>query len=100
MDDFGTGYSSLSYLKKLPLDRLKIDRAFVVDIDDEDSKALTLSIIALAKAMRFDVIAEGVENSKQENFLIENGCKHAQGFFYHKPLTIVEIESLICPTHE
>jgi len=96
VDDFGTGYSSLSYLKQLPLDRLKIDRSFVADIDSsEDSQTLVLSIIALAKAMRFKVIAEGVETEAQEKFLIENGCEHAQGFFYHHPMSTMKTEELL-----
>ena len=86
VDDFGTGYSSLSYLKQLPLDKLKIDRSFVTDIDNSnDGQVIALSIIALAKAMRLNVIAEGVENNVQADFLIDNDCEYAQGFLYYRP---------------
>lgn len=93
IDDFGTGYSSLSYLKQLPLDRLKIDRSFVSDItNNKDSGTLVLSIIALAKAMKFNIIAEGVEDTRQADFLVENGCMHAQGYLYCWPQSANVIE--------
>jgi len=92
LDDFGTGYSSLSYLKKLPINRLKIDKSFIDDIPfDENDKMITMTIINLAKYMNIEVLAEGVETEAQEKFLLEHECDLVQGFLYDKPLTIDEI---------
>jgi diguanylate cyclase (GGDEF)-like protein len=83
IDDFGTGYSSLSYLKRFSIDRIKIDRVFVQQIGvDSDYEALTVAIIAIANALKFDVIAEGVEREAQKNFLVGQGCVDCQGFLY------------------
>ena len=87
IDDFGTGYSSLSYLKKLPIQKLKIDQTFVKDLpSDKDDIAIVKSIINLANNMNLETIAEGVETLEQEDFLINNGCVNVQGYFYSKPL--------------
>ncbi len=87
VDDFGTGYSSLSYLKKFPLDVLKIDRSFVSDLaHDLDDAAIVDSIIAMAHRLNLKVIAEGIENQGQIDFLQNHECDIGQGFFYSKPM--------------
>ena len=86
LDDFGTGYSSLSYLQKLPLDRLKVDRAFVNDINDSGNTIIADTIINLGKQMGLKVIAEGIENLEQQEHLIAQGCDEVQGFYYAKPM--------------
>ena len=94
IDDFGTGYSSLSQLKRLPINKLKIDRSFIRDLpDDEEDKAISKTIIALAHNMGLNVVAEGVETESQKDFLLQNGCKHVQGYLYSKPVAASEIES-------
>jgi EAL domain-containing protein (putative c-di-GMP-specific phosphodiesterase class I) len=96
IDDFGTGYSSLSYLKKLPINKLKIDQSFIRDIPyDEDDIAITKTIIALSHNLKLDVIAEGVETLEQQQFLIANGCPLAQGYLYSKPIDTESITRLI-----
>jgi EAL domain-containing protein (putative c-di-GMP-specific phosphodiesterase class I) len=86
IDDFGTGYSSLSYLKTLPVDVLKIDRSFVHDLDNADDKVITQAIIALAKSLDLEVVAEGAETREQVNMLRSLGCDVIQGYIYSRPL--------------
>lgn len=87
IDDFGTGYSSLSYLKSLPIEYLKIDRSFVMDIfDANDDGVIVNAIISLAHNLGLKVIAEGVEEERQFNFLAERGCEYIQGYYLTKPL--------------
>ncbi|MGE7690088.1 EAL domain-containing protein [Lysinibacillus sp. NPDC097214] len=89
MDDFGTGYSSLSYLNKYPLDSLKIDKSFVIGMNQEvENKALVKTIIAIAKQLDLKVIAEGVEGDEEYHFLTEIGCDYAQGYFISHPLSV------------
>ncbi len=87
IDDFGTGYSSMGYLKMLPLDTLKIDKSFIDNIpQDYNNVAITQAILALAKSLNFNVVAEGIENQEQEDFLRLNGCNMGQGFLFAKPM--------------
>ncbi len=87
IDDFGTGYSSLSYLRLFPIDRLKIDQAFIRNaLNNADDAAITRTIIALGHALNLQVIAEGVETLEHEEFLIKEGCDEVQGYRYSKPV--------------
>lgn len=86
-DDFGTGYASLSYLKKFPLDGLKIDRSFVLDLlADSDDAAIVGSTIGLSKQLGLTVVAEGIENGATADFLVSMGCEEGQGYFFGRPM--------------
>lgn len=91
IDDFGTGYSSLSYLRLFPVDRLKIDRAFVKDLPDKDDGVIASSIIVLAKSLGLKVLAEGVETVEQREFLKWNDCDEYQGYFFSRPVSPDEV---------
>ena len=96
IDDFGTGYSSLSYLKKLPIDKLKIDREFIKDIpEDKDDVAITNAIVSLAKALGLKIIAEGPERGEHIDFLKDVGCDIAQGYYYSKPISSKGVEKFL-----
>ena len=96
MDDFGTGYSSLSYLKRLPLDEIKIDKSFVLDIvQDEGDRAIIRSILSLAQSLKLKVIAEGVEIVEQKDLLLSEGCSFYQGYLYSKPLNNDNFQLLV-----
>ena len=96
IDDFGTGHSSLAYLKRLPVDKLKVDRSFIEGLpDDEEDAAIVKAIIALANTLGLDIIAEGVENKEQKEFLIENGCYQIQGYYYGRPMPAEEMKKTL-----
>jgi diguanylate cyclase len=96
LDDFGTGYSSLAYLKRMPLDQLKIDQAFVRDVlSDAHDAAIAQTIIQLGQSLGFQVVAEGVETEGQRDFLLRNGCKVFQGYLFSKPLPLAEFENFV-----
>jgi len=95
IDDFGMGYSSLGQLRTLPVDRIKIDRAFVEGIGQGDSGAIATAIVTLAKTLGLAVIAEGVETAAQREFLLALGCVDAQGYLYSRPLDVQAVSRLL-----
>lgn len=99
LDDFGTGYSALSYLMKLPLDNLKIDRAFVNEVKSNRGRVMLESIIAIAKSINLTVTAEGIEDPEQAEILRAMGCDFAQGFLYSKALPIETLKQFLSEHH-
>ena len=96
IDDFGTGYSSLAYLKRFPIDKLKIDIAFVREVtSNPDDAAIVLAIISMAHSMKLQVIAEGVENDAQLAYLRRHGCDEMQGYYFSRPVAQEEFEQML-----
>ncbi len=96
LDDFGTGYSSLQYLRRLPLNQLKIDQAFVRDLaNNRQDKTIVKTIIAMASTLGLEVIAEGVETAEQKGILLNAGCHHFQGYLFAKPMPIDQFNQLL-----
>ncbi|OHC33124.1 MAG: hypothetical protein A2Y50_08050 [Pseudomonadales bacterium RIFCSPLOWO2_12_59_9] len=96
IDDFGTGYSSLAYLRRFPIDKLKIDIAFIRDITtNPDDAAITLAIISMAHSLKMHVIAEGVETAAQLAYLREHNCDQIQGYYFSPPLALAELEPIL-----
>ncbi|PWW34829.1 putative bifunctional diguanylate cyclase/phosphodiesterase [Chromohalobacter israelensis] len=94
IDDFGTGYSSMAYLKQLPVDKLKLDRAFVRALpEDSADAAITSAVLAMARGLELDVVAEGVETEEQRDFLLAQGCAMVQGFLYARPERVADVEA-------
>jgi sensor c-di-GMP phosphodiesterase-like protein len=96
LDDFGTGYSSLSTIMDYPIDTIKIDRSFVIRMN-EDVKALNIIkiILSLANTLKFDVIVEGIETEMQANLLTQLGCQLGQGYLFSKPLSLTDLITFI-----
>jgi len=96
IDDFGTGYSSLSYLKRFPIDVLKVDRSFVMDIPkDRNDMEITAAVIAMAHKLHLKVVAEGIETQAQLDFLKDNHCEYGQGYYIAKPMPMEQLEAYI-----
>ena len=96
VDDFGTGYSSLSYLQQFPISTLKVDRSFVGDIRADNSDASIINaIVAMARGLNLELIAEGVENRTQLRYLRSHGCSEAQGFLFSKAVPAKEVVELL-----
>jgi sensor c-di-GMP phosphodiesterase-like protein len=92
LDDFGTGYSSLSQVRNLPIDVLKIDRAFVNEIGELQGELFVSTVLALGTGIKAEIIAEGVETESQANFLRQQGCHIAQGWLYAKAMPLHELK--------
>ena len=96
LDDFGTGFSSMSYLQHLPLDSLKIDRCFVTDVErNPRNAAICRALLSLGHSMGLVVVAEGVENQAQLDWLVAHGCDQVQGYLLGRPLPLGEVIALL-----
>ena len=96
IDDFGTGYSSLDYLRRYPVDRIKIAQTFVSDItSDIGDVAIVKATIGLARELKINLIAEGVETQAQRDLLLQWGCTEAQGFYFSEPLSADDVKRLL-----
>jgi len=96
IDDFGTGYSSLSYLHRFPIDTLKVDRSFVGTMEDgTENGEIVRTVIALAKALNLDVVAEGIETIHQLHQLRILGCEYGQGYLFSRPVPLEEAEKIV-----
>jgi len=97
IDDFGTGLSSLAYLRRLPIDKLKIDRSFVSDMSSgEEAGAIVEAIVSLAHSLRLEIVAEGIETAPQAHALAALGVQHGQGYLFSRPVAAEAIEALLC----
>jgi EAL domain-containing protein (putative c-di-GMP-specific phosphodiesterase class I) len=96
MDDFGTGYSSLSYLRQIPINELKIDKSFIIELDDiKKDTNMVKTILNIAKNLGLTVVAEGVETEMQKDFLIKENCTILQGYYFSKPLNREKFEEYV-----
>lgn len=96
IDDFGTGYSSLRYLQKLPVDTLKIDKSFIIDLSkNRQNEAIVDSIIALGHNLGLSIVAEGVEDEEVKDYLTSKKCEHLQGFYFHRPLNVESVTPIL-----
>lgn len=102
MDDFGSGYSSLNMLKSISVDVLKLDMRFLDITEQEEEKGIGIieSVVNMARQMHVPIIVEGVENQKQESFLLKLGCRYSQGFYYYRPMPVTDFEKLISDEHK
>ena len=101
IDDFGTGYSSLSYLKRFPIDTLKIDRSFVIDsTTNKDDQEIIKTIIAMARNLSMNTVAEGVETQEQRDFLVHHGCHMMQGYYLGRPMPPDKFEEMLIKKNE
>lgn len=96
VDDFGTGYSSLSYLKQFPINTLKIDRSFVEGVPNNTAdSAIVKAIIMMSDSLQLDTLAEGIETQEQRNFLIDEGCKYGQGYYFSRPVCVSDFSEFL-----
>jgi EAL domain-containing protein (putative c-di-GMP-specific phosphodiesterase class I) len=96
IDDFGTGYSGLAYFKRLPIDTVKIDQSFIRDLTiDADDAAIVTAIVAMARTLGVDVVAEGVETEEQLEALKRLGCNRAQGYLFAAPMSAADVAKLL-----